>query len=166
MSSVKLGAKRPALGQSSASKLGSTKVGTKFKTQVMSSSLGDTEELNEAQLTELVTLLRQHREILAEKIKIKRNATASADQGSGDEVDQATQNEETLLEIELMERDVALLIEIDAALDRVSEGSYGICEGTDEPIGYQRLKHKPWARYSITHQEELERNAKRSYNRG
>ena len=39
----------------------------------------------------------------------------------------------------------------------MSEGTYGLCEGTGEPIGYSRLKLRPWARYSVEYQEELER---------
>jgi DnaK suppressor protein len=57
----------------------------------------------------------------------------------------------------LLERDVRLLSEIDRALAKMDEGMYGLCEGTEEPIGYARLRLQPWARYSIGYQEELER---------
>ena len=43
------------------------------------------------------------------------------------------------------------------AVAKMNDGSYGLCEGTEEPIGYARLRLQPWARYSISYQEELER---------
>ena len=61
------------------------------------------------------------------------------------------------------ERDVRLLAEIDRALAKLREGTYGLCEGTGEPIGYARLRLQPWARYSVGYQEELEREQR---NRG
>jgi RNA polymerase-binding protein DksA len=42
-----------------------------------------------------------------------------------------------------------LLLEIDDALDRIEEGTYGICLGTGEPIGKARLQAIPWAKYSV-----------------
>ena len=47
--------------------------------------------------------------------------------------------------------------EIDRALAKMTEATYGLCEGTGEPIGYSRLKLRPWARFSVEYQEELER---------
>ena len=44
------------------------------------------------------------------------------------------------------------LIEIDAALQRIQDGSYGICEGCGKPIGASRLSAIPWARLCIDDQ--------------
>lgn len=44
------------------------------------------------------------------------------------------------------------LVEIDAALQRIQDGSYGICEGCGEPIGAARLTAIPWARLCIDDQ--------------
>ncbi len=72
-------------------------------------------------------------------------------------MDDANTEGATAMASKLLERDVHLLREIDRALAKMSEGTYGLCEGTGEPIGYSRLKLRPWARYSIEYQEELER---------
>ncbi len=48
------------------------------------------------------------------------------------------------------------LYEIDAALNRIRNGTYGICELTGEPIEPQRLKAIPWARFSARAQAQLE----------
>ncbi|WP_326847970.1 TraR/DksA family transcriptional regulator, partial [Bacillus safensis] len=39
--------------------------------------------------------------------------------------------------------------EIDAALKRMEDGTYGICEKTGKEIPYERLKAVPYTRYSI-----------------
>jgi RNA polymerase-binding protein DksA len=44
------------------------------------------------------------------------------------------------------------LVEIDAALQRIEDGTYGICEGCGKPIGAERLSAIPWARLCIDDQ--------------
>ncbi len=44
------------------------------------------------------------------------------------------------------------LVEIDAALQRIEDGTYGICEGCGKPIGAERLSALPWARLCIDDQ--------------
>jgi DnaK suppressor protein len=50
-----------------------------------------------------------------------------------------------------------LLKKIDLALDKMDDGSYGICELTGEPIPVARLKARPVAQYTVEAKEELER---------
>ncbi len=49
----------------------------------------------------------------------------------------------------LMDSEKKLLLEIYDALRRIDEGTYGICENNDEPIGKVRLEAVPWARYCL-----------------
>jgi RNA polymerase-binding protein DksA len=44
------------------------------------------------------------------------------------------------------------LAEIDAALQRIEDGTYGICEGCGKPIGAERLNAIPWTRLCIDDQ--------------
>jgi len=44
------------------------------------------------------------------------------------------------------------LREVEAALQRIEEGSYGVCEVCGEPIGAERLSAIPWARLCIDDQ--------------
>ncbi len=44
---------------------------------------------------------------------------------------------------------------IDAALERLSRGEYGICEECEEPISEKRLKAIPWTGYCLQCQESL-----------
>lgn len=48
------------------------------------------------------------------------------------------------------------LYEIDQALNRIREGTYGVCELTGKPIEPERLKAVPWTRFSAAAEKELE----------
>jgi DnaK suppressor protein len=48
------------------------------------------------------------------------------------------------------------LRDIEDALARIEEGSYGLDEATGEPIGLERLLIEPWARYTVAAQEQRE----------
>jgi DnaK suppressor protein len=115
--------------------------------------------LTAIQEKELVKLLEAKRQELTMRLKSRRPSTAS-EQSPGDEADQASDDAEISLETRLMDRDAKLLREVERALEKVHDNTYGLCEGTDEPIGYARLKLRPWTRYCVTYKEELERKEK------
>jgi DnaK suppressor protein len=48
--------------------------------------------------------------------------------------------------------------EVQDALTRIEEGSYGTCLTCGEPIEPQRLRALPTAKYDLRHQEEIERH--------
>ncbi len=48
------------------------------------------------------------------------------------------------------------LYEVDQALKRIKDGTYGVCELTGEPIETERLKAIPWTRYCIEAQAQIE----------
>jgi RNA polymerase-binding transcription factor DksA len=50
------------------------------------------------------------------------------------------------------------LYEVDQAINRIENGSYGVCEVTGQPIEPERLKAIPWTRFSAGAEQELERN--------
>lgn len=117
--------------------------------------------LTEAQEKELIKMLELKRNELLSKLKTRRPSAAS-EQVPGDEADQAADDAGVSLETRLMDREAKLLREVERALEKVHDDTFGLCEGTDEPIGYARLKLRPWTRYSVTYKEELEREEKRS----
>lgn len=55
-----------------------------------------------------------------------------------------------------LEREASLLREVRAALNRIDDGSYGLCLHCDEEISQKRLKAVPWATYCIACQEEAD----------
>tara|TARA_R100000027_G_scaffold67753_2_gene68560 strand:+ start:1706 stop:2641 length:936 start_codon:yes stop_codon:yes gene_type:complete len=54
------------------------------------------------------------------------------------------------------------LYEIDEAIRRIRDGSYGVCEITGKPISRDRLRAVPFTRYSVEGQMEVERGRKRT----
>lgn len=61
------------------------------------------------------------------------------------------------LSLGLAEVDRNLIREIDAALKRIADGTYGVCERTGQKISAERLAELPWTRYSIEAAREMER---------
>jgi RNA polymerase-binding transcription factor DksA len=64
--------------------------------------------------------------------------------------------------LSLVSSEQEALTEIDAAIKRIHDGTYGICEITQKPIAKERLLAVPFTRYSAGAQKELERNRHRS----
>ena len=75
-----------------------------------------------------------------------------------DEMDLASRDQDMGFLLLLADKDQSLGSEVEAALKRMDDGTYGLCEGTDEPIGFRRLEARPWTRYSVGYQEQLERD--------
>ncbi|MBT3535604.1 MAG: RNA polymerase-binding protein DksA [Rhodospirillaceae bacterium] len=74
-----------------------------------------------------------------------------------DIADRATTESERSIELRTRDRQRKLVSKIDAALDRIEDGSYGFCDDTGEPIGLKRLEARPIATLSIEAQERHER---------
>jgi DnaK suppressor protein len=74
-----------------------------------------------------------------------------------DLADRATHETERALELRARDRQRKLISKIDAALQRIDDGSYGYCEETGEPISLRRLDARPIATLSLEAQERHER---------
>ncbi len=70
--------------------------------------------------------------------------------------DIGTDNYEQEFAIGLIEGERETLKEIDAALRRIKDGTYGVCMATHKQIKVARLKAKPWARFCIDHKRSEE----------
>jgi len=78
-----------------------------------------------------------------------------------DETDHAAAMVQQNVALNVQERDRFLLKEIDYALSKIEEGSYGLCEDTEEKIDEGRLDAQPWTRYCVEAAEVREKRAKR-----
>lgn len=81
----------------------------------------------------------------------------TGDFGTEDLVDQANAAWNRELNFALSDGERKQLLQIDAALQRLDEGTYGFCQHSGEPIAYQRLHAVPWARYTVDVQERIEK---------
>ena len=70
--------------------------------------------------------------------------------------DVGSDNWEQEFTLGLLDKDVALLREIDQALERIASGTYGRCLATEKRITKPRLRAKPWAKYCIEYVRQLE----------
>ena len=79
---------------------------------------------------------------------------------SADIVDQASSYTDKNVEMKAINRQIKLISEIDKALLRIKDETYGFCLDTAEPIGLKRLMARPVAKYNISAQEKHEKNEK------
>ncbi|MEP0848501.1 MAG: TraR/DksA family transcriptional regulator [Phycisphaerae bacterium] len=76
--------------------------------------------------------------------------------------DLGTDNYEQEFTLGLIESERALLRDIDEALQRISNGTYGICAATGRAIGKARLNAQPWTKYSYEYVLALEKGGRRT----
>ena len=121
-------------------------------------SAADMEHFKELLLEKRREILRNVSEIEDEALK-KSRLDASGDLSSMPihMADLGTDNYEQEFVLGLMDSERKLLREIDDALQRIEEGTYGTCEGTGKPIPKARLEAQPWARYCVEYARMLEK---------
>lgn len=115
-------------------------------------------------LAEMKAVLVARRKELAEKqlnaydeiLQIK-----ASDDGVHDSLDTTMLEQETGSLVKLRERELKTLKEVDFALERLENGTYGVCEVSGDEISERRLRANPLARLSLEVQEELEQEEKR-----
>lgn len=104
--------------------------------------------------------------LLAErKVQIQKNIEgyskemeSMSDQELNDDGDYAAVSADNMVESTLSSKQVGELKEIELALKKIHDGTYGICDMCDEPISLARLKVKPHAKYCIDCREIVEKN--------
>ena len=116
---------------------------------------------------EFRTLLTQERERIAETIahlheenhrNIEDELGEVAGRGSDNHLaDMATITFDRELDEGLEEGATQTLAQIDRALARVADGTYGNCERCGKPIGEERLRARPWATLCIDDQRLADR---------
>ena len=123
-----------------------------------SSSRKQTNGLTQTQWNDLNKVLSDKREELRRSIVNRRDRDSAVDPSEIiEELEQASTGQHQDVALRILDKEVKLLREVERALKKFENKEYGLCEGTMEPIGHARLKARPWARYSVTHKEELER---------
>ncbi|MCB0394543.1 MAG: TraR/DksA family transcriptional regulator [Bdellovibrionales bacterium] len=106
-------------------------------------------------------LLARKTDILNRVRDSRMNLAQTEEKRGGDEADQTMAILAEKEALTLHERLRSHLVEIETALSRIENGSYGICEETDEAIEEDRLLAIPWTRLSIEGAEMREAVSKR-----
>ena len=125
--------------------------------------------LSKSQLKLFRQLLITERAKLADEIKsIVQETSKSPREASGDlsaytvhMADMAADTYERELSMDLVSSEQEILYQIDDALKRLDDGSYGICQQCNTPITMSRLKAVPYASLCISCQRVKEQKNKR-----
>jgi DnaK suppressor protein len=115
------------------------------------------DHLTAEQLETLRSRLTSERATLLGHLPGTAAAVATTPPDVGDVQDAAATEAALLTQHTLVEHERTRLGEVEAALQRLRDGSYGVCEVSDEPIPAARLMAEPTARMTVEAQDQLER---------
>ncbi len=116
--------------------------------------------------------LRNH---FTDELQLHTNETLkrSSREDSGDlsgygqhQADAGTDTFDRDLAISMVSNEQEILSEIEKAIQRIFDGTYGVCEITGQPISRERLMAVPFTRYSVEGQSQYERMNRRKVERG
>jgi len=102
------------------------------------------------------SLLTMRGEILKNAKKLKEDSYTLGTDGIQDMADAASNSYNVDILMSISDNDLNLLKDIDNALDKIKNNTYGICEECEEKITEKRLEANPVARYCITCKRMME----------
>ena len=105
-------------------------------------------------------LTKWKNELLKESSQTLNNLQ-NENEAKPDITDRASEEIDRSFELRTRDRERKLINKIDAALQRIEDGSYGYCDETGDPISIKRLEARPVATLSLEAQEMHERAEKR-----
>ena len=115
----------------------------------MLTSMAEKPHLTAKQLTKLREMLEQKRDELAHQQRAHVDSAVVVEDELIETGDQAAREAQIEESIPLAEQERGILEEIEHALDKMDDGTYGLSEVTGEPIPYARLLAVPWARANV-----------------
>jgi DnaK suppressor protein len=107
---------------------------------------------NYARLQELRDLLQQSRS------ELNRDALEEQPSYSTHMADAGTDNYDRDFALGMLSAEQDAVYEVDQALERIRNNTYGVCELTGKPIEPERLAAVPWTRFSAAAEQQLERD--------
>ncbi len=104
-------------------------------------------------------LLLRKRTELERRVRHREGLAIEKSADLVDEVQSAAERELVVLSRDL---ESVLLREVRSALDRIPDGSFGLCLNCDEPISPRRLEAVPWASHCLRCQEAIDQESGRA----
>jgi len=109
-------------------------------------------------LEQIATQLREEKtKLLTTTQKGREQDKAAGAQVFADEADVAASALNQSVAMKMRDRERTLLLKIEQALNRIADGSFGVCDGCEEPIEPKRLQARPMADLCIRCKEAQER---------
>lgn len=113
--------------------------------------------LTKTQLKKLYEKLVEERDRINARIRQRVGHATEDASPLAEEGDIAQRATEQDYQLRLADKQHKLLDQVLAAINKMEIGEYGVCEGSEEPIGFRRLEIRPWARYSVEYKERMDR---------
>ncbi|MCB1111957.1 MAG: TraR/DksA family transcriptional regulator [Chlamydiales bacterium] len=110
-------------------------------------------EVFKERLTEMRTQLTKTLRGTTEEVKRPDDATGY----SQHQADQGTDDFDRTINLEVTSKEYDLLRQIDRALEKIDESSYGVCDISGEEIPKARLEAIPYATMTVRAQEQVEK---------
>jgi DnaK suppressor protein len=104
--------------------------------------------------------LLEMRQQISKALKVTTEGVKQADESTGysqHQADQGTDDFDRTISLEVTSREYGILRQIDRALEKIEESTYGICDITGEDIPIARLNAVPYAVMTVRAQEKLEK---------
>ena len=105
--------------------------------------------MNKRELKKFKNALEEKRDAIVNTTGKKPHWENMADTRHGDFVDQASDDNEVHVNLKLLQTDAKLLRAIEAAIERIDSGEYGVCTSCGEGISIARLQAVPWTSVCI-----------------
>jgi DnaK suppressor protein len=115
-------------------------------------------KLTKKELEKYRRLLEEKKSSLSAELAKARDAEAETTEGSTQDIaDKAVSSYTREFLYSLSDGDRTTLLQIDEALDRIDEGTYGMCDNCGTPMSEKRLMAVPWTPFCILCQELAEK---------
>jgi len=118
-------------------------------------------QMDKAKLKKYKEKLIQAREDLLKDLELEQEYLSESNE-QGDLVDLADNLINNEILNKLSDIDIEKIKLIDRALEKIENGTFGVCEGTGKAIPEARLNTIPWTPYTVEYAEQLERQQKNS----
>jgi len=116
--------------------------------------------LKKSEIAKYKKKLEELRDQLTHVLKGTTKEAKTPDEATGysqHQADQGTDDFDRTINLEVTSKEYALLRQIERALEKIEEGTYGICDITEEEIPVKRLDAIPYATMTVQAQEKFEK---------
>lgn len=116
--------------------------------------------LSKEQITQFKARLIEMRSHITRLLEGAKKEVTSPDESKGysqHSADEGTDDFVKNVNLELTSKEFTLLRQIDRALEKIDEGTYGVCDISGEEIPLKRLEAVPYASMTVKAQEKLEK---------
>ena len=116
--------------------------------------------LTKTQIKNFKKKLEELKEQIGRSAKGVANEVTKPEEGSGysqHQADSGTDDFGRTINIEVSSKEFEILKQIDRALEKIEEGTYGVCEISGDPIPVPRLEAVPYATMTVASQEKHEK---------